>query len=280
MAKQASNTATKGADVKLSAVDSARLAMKDVLKGTRMVDMLNAAGKSVAVDANNPASWVELGAYAGAKEGEFDKRSSILAEERKASLNIARVLLKDAAAPVWNAFNQCFISGAENVGYAAPANLLHRWITAPLTAEGITKPISETSSNARKDAAGVTVAEKKKAAAEALTKLPDVELATTIADVATAPERRAELLGEMAKREKAKAKEATAAIAEQKKAARKSLSSAIDMMTPAQCVTLLGFATAIIAVEKDATALYQHCAKVLDRYDNAGKPSKAKKTKH
>jgi hypothetical protein len=281
MAKQASNTATQGATVKLSAVDAARLAMKDVLKGTRMVDVVNSAGKTVATDANNPASWVELGAYAGAKEGEHDKRTTTLAEERKAALNIARILLKDAAAPVWNAFNQCFIAGAEGVPYQQPANLLHRWITAPLAAEGITKPISETSSNARKDAAGVTVAEKKKAAAETMAKLPDAELAKTIADVSTAPDRRVELLGEMQKREKAKAKEANAAIAEQKKAARKSLTSAIDMMTPAQCVTLLGFATAILAVEKDATALYQHCAKVLDRYDNAGAPKKgAKKTKH
>jgi hypothetical protein len=253
--------------------------MKDVLKGTRMVDVVNAAGKTVATNVNDPASWVELGAYAGAKDAEYDKRTSMLAVERKAALDIARAILKDAETPVWNAFNQCFIAGGEREGYAQPANLLHRWITAPLAAEGITKPISATSSNARKDAAGVTVAEKKKATAEALAKLDDKTIATEM-DKAE-PIRRSELLGEMARREKAKAKDATDAINKQKAAAKKSLNDAMALMSPAQMVSLLGFANAIIACNTNATALHQYCLKVADSYDNALKgASKKKAAKH
>jgi hypothetical protein len=273
MAKQASNTAAPAAPaVKLSPVDAARLATKDVLKKANNVEGIDASGKATSIDVNNPSNWQDWGA-----------RLALADTESVTILTYARALLKDAPYAVWVAFLEVAVAGAA-LTHKQPGQLISRTIIVPLAAEGIKKPVSPTSTNARKDAAGVTVAEKKAKAAELLAanmlKLTDADIAKEIATAT--PDRRVELLGEMTKREKAKVKADAAKIVEQKAAAKKSLNDAINMLTPMQCVTLLGFATAILQSEKDATALYQHCAKVLDQYDNAKAGSKktAKKTKH
>ena len=264
MAKSANAVpAVPAKPVTLSPLDAARLAVKAVLTTARKVETTDAAGKAVATDINSPDVWSEWGANDAVRE-----------THGVAQLALARALLKDAPAPVWNAFSEFYRAGAASQGYAKPADLLTRCVYAPLKAEGISKPVSETSSNARKDAAGVTVAEAKKVQAEAMAKLSDADVAAEIAEGKSA--RIADLYAEMAKREKAKSKDAADKIKEQKAAARKSLTTAIDLMTPIQCVTLLGFATAILATEKNATALPQLCAKTLDAYDNANK-KKSKK---
>jgi hypothetical protein len=262
MAKSASNTASPAVKpVTLTALDAARLAMKDVK--ARSIDTINAAGKTVAVNVNDPAVWQEMGAQAAMRDS-----------ADAAALAIARALLKDAPAPFWNAFSTCFIAGAA-LTHKNPANLLHRLIYAPLKAEGIVKPVSETSSNARP---AVKAAKDAKAqAAEALAKLSDADVAKEIADGKST--RMAELFAEMSKREKVKVKAQADGIKKQKAAIRKSLTDAIDLLTPAQCAVLFGFANAILATEKNATALVQHCLKVADAYENSNKKG-SKKTKH
>lgn len=190
-------------------------AASQLLPTPHMVEGVDRSGNKTAQNVNDPALWQQCGANDAIRE-----------QGSAAQLSLIRAVLKDAAYPIWNAFSECYQAGAEREGYKNTAALLHRCVYKPLSEEGINKPVSPTSSNARPEAKAK--ADARKVAAEALAKVTDEALAE---DLAKGKGDKAALYAEMARREKAKVAEATKADREARSAMRKSVVEIIDSMT-------------------------------------------------
>jgi hypothetical protein len=178
------------------------------------------------------------------------REAAIRDTQDEAALAVARVILKDAPYATWIAFGKAFMDGAKET-HRNPENLLHRVIYAPLAGEGIKRPVSPTSSNARvvSDAAKA-VAEAKAASAKALVEMDDADLAKETSAGKADPARMAALWGEMQRRAKEVTKAAAKVEREAKSKARKAVVEVIDSLTVAEMQKVQTFASALVAKRK------------------------------
>jgi hypothetical protein len=281
MAKNASKTATVAGSVpsvttpvaaavgaNLSPLQQAFAAARLLLPDVREVESVNAAGETVRVNVNNPETWQEMGAAAAFRD-----------KQDKTALNIARIILKDAPYALWMCFGTVFQIGSTLGGYENAANLYHRVITAPLAAEGIKRPESPTSSNARPKVQADKTA--KAAAAEALAKMSDDDIKAELKEGKCEPSHGLVLKTELLQRERASIKAAEKVAKDARTVARKAAVEAVDLLQTAELQLVAPYCAAIVARRTDSQALKLYGASLMDATDNAAaKTARKSKTKH